>query len=172
MVDNQADNQGGGLYVRASSPQLAHNTIAHNYGGDGGGVYVVEDATVYSDVALTDTILVSHTVGITVAAGNTATLEATLWGSGDWANGADWGGAGTILVGAHNYWGDPAFIDPGAGDYHIGAGSTAIDAGVDAGVSDDIDGDTRPVGGGYDIGADERRDSEILSVYLPLVLKQ
>ena len=31
---------------------------------------------------LTNTILVSHTVGISVSVGSTATLEATLWGSG------------------------------------------------------------------------------------------
>jgi hypothetical protein len=172
LAENQADNQGSGLYVRASSPQLVHNTIAHNSVGDGSGVYVVEDATVYSRVTLTNTILVSHTVGIVVAAGNTAVLEATLWGSGPWANEVDWDGVGTILTGAHNYWGDPAFVAPDAGDHHIGHGSAAIDAGVEAGVSDDIDGDPRPVGGGYNIGADERREYRGRSIYLPAVLKQ
>ncbi len=164
---------GAGVYIRTSQCDIRHTTIVRNTGGDGSGIYVRGDPSIgYSTVVLTDTILVSQTVGITVAVGNTATLEATLWGSGDWANGADWGGAGTVLVGTHNYWGDPDFIDPGAGDYHIGAGSTAIDAGVDAGVSDDIDGDPRPAGGGYDIGADERREPGTLSVYLPAVLKQ
>jgi hypothetical protein len=36
------------------------------------------------------------------------------------------------------------------------ANSAAIDAGVSSGVLDDIDGDRRPAGAGYDIGADER----------------
>ena len=54
-----------------------------------------------------------------------------------------------------NLWADPAFVDPDNGDYRIGAGSAAIDAGVDAGVTTDIDGETRPFGAGYDIGADE-----------------
>jgi uncharacterized repeat protein (TIGR01451 family) len=35
------------------------------------------------------------------------------------------------------------------------AGSAAIDKGVDAGVTVDIDGETRPFGLGYDLGADE-----------------
>jgi hypothetical protein len=39
--------------------------------------------------------------------------------------------------------------------YHLQAGSAAIDAGVNAGVLVDLDGDTRPLGAGYDIGADE-----------------
>ncbi len=104
---------------------------------------------------MTDTILVSHTVGISVTAGNTATLQATLWGSGAWANGSDWGGAGSITTGTVNVWGDPAFVNPDAGDYHILPTSAAVDAGVHAGVTTDIDGDARPYGNGYDIGADE-----------------
>ncbi len=175
VADNRLTDGGlgAGIHVRASQCDVRHTTIAGNSGGDGSGIYVYGHSSIgYSTVALTNTILVSHTVGITGTAGNTATLEATLWGSGDWANGTDWGGAGTVLIGAHNYWGDPAFIDPGAGDYHIGPGSAAVDAGVDAGVSYDIDGDPRPVGGGYDIGADERREPGTLSVYLPVVLKQ
>jgi hypothetical protein len=62
---------------------------------------------------------------------------------------------GTILTGTVNVWGDPAFLDPDGGDYHIGLGSAAVDAGIDAGVTVDIDGEPRPMGGGYDIGADE-----------------
>lgn len=66
-----------------------------------------------------------------------------------------------------NLWGSPAFVNPDGGDYHITAASAARDAGVNAGVSVDIDGDPRPVGAGYDIGADEWA----LRVYLPLVLR-
>ncbi len=43
--------------------------------------------------------------------------------------------------------------------YRLRAGSAAIDAGVNTGVSTDVDGDARPLGGGYDIGADEYRSS-------------
>ena len=39
--------------------------------------------------------------------------------------------------------------------YHLTTNSPCIDAGIDAGVYDDIDGDLRPQGLGFDIGADE-----------------
>jgi hypothetical protein len=44
----------------------------------------------------------------------------------------------------------------GNGDYHLTADSPCIDTGTSEGApSDDIDGDTRPQGQGYDMGADE-----------------
>ncbi|HFD40704.1 MAG TPA: DUF11 domain-containing protein, partial [Anaerolineae bacterium] len=156
IADNQAVTGGSGLYLYGSSPHLRHTTIARNTGGGGHGLYLTNASGVSSNAVLTDTILVSHTVGITVAAGNTATLEATLWGSGAWANMTDWAGAGTVSTGTINLWGDPAFTDPDGGDYHIGSASAAVDEGVDAGLETDIDGDSRPTGLGFDIGADER----------------
>ncbi len=159
VADNQASGAGSGLYLAgAGLVHLSHSTIARNTGGDGSGVYA--GAMVW----LTNTILVSHTVGIYVEGGDTATLEATLWGSGEWANNTDWAGPGTILTGTVNLWGDPAFVDPDAGDYHIGPGSAAIDSGIDAGVTTDIDGEPRPMGAGYDIGADEMFAGPALAV--------
>ena len=102
-----------------------------------------------------NTILVSQTVGIYVENGSSAQMDGTLWGSAAWANGQDWAGGGTILTGTVNVWGDPGFIDPENGDYHIAPTSAAVDAGVDAGVYTDIDGEPRPIGPGFDIGTDE-----------------
>jgi len=164
IADNRVEVAGGGLYVERSAIRLLHSTIARNGGGDGSGVYITGTA---SSVAMTNTILVSHTVGITVAAGNTATLTATLWGTGAWANLADWGGKGAMFTGTINLWGAPDFVDPGAGDYHIGPDSAARDAGVPAGVTSDMDGDPRPIGTGYDVGADEFR----WRIYLPVTVK-
>jgi parallel beta-helix repeat protein len=155
ITDNQTGGAGSGVVVAASTADLRHNTIARNTGGDGSGVYVTDADPVYSTVALTNTILVSHTVGINVTAGNTATLTDTLWGSGVWANTTDWGGGGTIITGTLNWWGDPAFADPSAWDYHLTAASQAIDYGVDTGVTTDRDGNPRPQGSAPDLGAYE-----------------
>jgi parallel beta-helix repeat protein len=162
IADNRATVAGSGLHIYRSSLQLLHTTIARNYGGNGSGIHI---GSAGSTVHLANTILVSHTTGITVAQGSTVTLEATLWGTDTWANGADWGGAGTIFTGTVNLWDDPAFVDPEARDYHISRDSAAIDTGVDAGVVVDLEGDPRPSGAGYDIGADEFRSR----IYLPLV---
>ncbi len=165
VANNQAGREGSGVHVEDSTIRLLHTTIARNGpvgpaardDGDGSGIHLSDGST----AVLTNTILVSHTVGITVAAGSTARLGATLWGTGPWANSTDWAGAGTILTGTVHLWGDPAFIDPDAGDYHIGPASAAVDAGVDAGVSHDIDDDDRPFDGDrdgsaeFDVGADE-----------------
>jgi parallel beta-helix repeat protein len=150
VADNQATT-GSGVYVSGSSQHLLHTTIARNSAGSGRGVYVTGN----SSVVLDNTVLVGHTVGIYVEAGSTASLEATLWGAGAWANDTDTNGGGAISTGTVNVWADPTFVDPGIGDYHIDQGSGAIDAGLDAGVTVDIDGDARPYGAGYDIGADE-----------------
>ncbi|MFL7794968.1 MAG: hypothetical protein AB8I69_22700, partial [Anaerolineae bacterium] len=168
ITENQAPSNGGGsgLYIEGSSPQLLHTTIAHNSGGDGSGVYVTE-ATVpgyLSDVALTNTVLVDHGVGITVTAGNTATLDGVLW----YANTADWGGGGTVF-GSHYIWGDPHFAVDG---YHLSSGSAALDVGLSTEVAADIDGDTRPYCAAPDLGADEAIGGfACQNVYLPMALR-
>jgi hypothetical protein len=151
--NNGAPGSGGsgsGLYITSSSPRLAHTTIARNVGGDGSGVYITDGST----LALTNTILVSHTVGISTTSDSTALIESILWGSGAWANGTNWVGGATV---SHEYTGAPAFVNPDSDDYHIGPTSEAIDKGVKAGVTSDIDDQPRPNPdtGLPDLGADE-----------------
>jgi uncharacterized repeat protein (TIGR01451 family) len=152
VANNRAHRPGSGFYVQGDSLlHLLHNTVAGNHDGSGDGIHLVDGST----VVLTNTVLVSHTVGVNVAAGSTATLEATLWGGGAWANGVDWSGSGVVITGTVNVWGDPAFVDPDAGDYHVSLGSAVVDAGVKVSVYQDIDGHPRPVGMRPDVGAHE-----------------
>jgi len=156
IADNQAHATGSGLYILDSAPRLRHTTIAHNHGGDGSGIHITNNTPRYKTVVLDNTILVSHTVGLTITAGNAATLAGTLWGSGSWANQANWGGAGSVTTGTVNVQGDPGFVDPASGNYHIAPESAAVDAGIASEVLTDMDGDPRPAAFGFDIGADER----------------
>jgi len=152
VANNRANIAGSGLFGESATSQLLHTTIACNSGGDGSGVYVAEWPSEPSTIALTNTILADHLVGISVTGGNTVTVNGILWHN-VYINVSQ---SPTATVSLQNqHWGDTAFVNPDGGDYHIFEGSAAIDQGVDAGVSVDIDGESRPVGAGYDLGADE-----------------
>jgi hypothetical protein len=58
------------------------------------------------------------------------------------------------VAGAMNI--DPRFVDPAARDYHLSTISPARDA-VDVGPATDFEGDARPSGPRFDLGADEAR---------------
>ncbi|MFL7794383.1 MAG: choice-of-anchor Q domain-containing protein [Anaerolineae bacterium] len=164
VADNYADDYGSGLYIDGEptdpvSARFLHNTIADNQGYIS-GLHLGDHTT----ALMTNTILAGHTnVALRVDAGSTATLEATLW----YGNGSLTFGDGTI-VSATNVYSAPGFVDPGAWDYHLAAGSAAIDRGVNSGVTVDIDGDARPAGA-CDLGADEYWHWQL--VFLPLVLR-
>lgn len=146
IMDNRAVHAGSGLRIRGSRPRLLHTTIARNTGGDGSGISVEDDGSgLGSTVEMHNSALVGHVVGITVAAGSTATLDGVLWHG----NGINGGGAGALTV-THAASGAPAFASDG---YHLSAGSAAIDRGVPAGILTDIDG--QPRFGVPDLGADE-----------------
>ncbi|RMF38188.1 MAG: hypothetical protein D6759_01355 [Chloroflexi bacterium] len=163
VADNHAYTAGSGLWfkgtsTRATSGRLLHTTIADN-DGSGQGVYADE----YTTLTFTNTIIAGHhSVGISVTTGSTATLEATLW----YNNGSDTGGGGNIMTGTVNVYGDPAFVNPSAWDYHLTASSAAIDRGVDAGVTTDLDNNIRPIGQ-PDLGAYEWS----MQVYLPVLFR-
>lgn len=56
----------------------------------------------------------------------------------------------------NDVWGKkPSFADWNSNDYHLVAGSAAINAGYNSGVANDYDGTSRPQDGAYDIGAFE-----------------
>jgi len=60
--------------------------------------------------------------------------------------------------GIGNMMEDPQFIDPVNRNYRLSAGSPVIDRGTPAGApDDDLDGNHRPMGSGYDMGAYEFR---------------
>jgi len=166
VADNQANRQGSGLYVQGSSPRMLHTTIARNSGGDGSGVYVTDLLQLIggtcSTVTLTNTILVSHSVGITATGGNTVTVNGVLW----YGTPVTVSQATTATVAVQNqHEGNPAFAADG---YHLTGDSAAIDQGVSAGVTTDIDGQSRDAS--PDLGADEFVG--VTLIYLPLIMRQ
>jgi hypothetical protein len=114
---------------------------ADNVGGNGSGLEPSGGVA-----ALTNTILVSHTLGISVAARSSATLNGVLW----FGNGVDTSGAGTFSI-TNSYIGNPVFAVDG---FHLTSTSAALDKGGNARVTTDIDGEPR-LGRTPDLGADE-----------------
>jgi uncharacterized repeat protein (TIGR01451 family) len=155
---NSATGNGCGLYIYASSPLLRHNTIVRGFGNYPKGIYVYGGTSMPSQPVFYNTIIGDHYVGIITYGNVWVRMDGTLWGTGVWENtSSDWGtaGGGTVHTGTVNIWADPGFVNPGALDYHIGAGSATVDAGVRPTVVDDLDGEPRPMGLAPDIGADE-----------------
>ncbi len=56
---------------------------------------------------------------------------------------------------AHSLMTDPLFLDLSQSDFHLAPSSSCVDRGVNAGITGDFDGKTRPQGVGFDIGAFE-----------------
>ncbi|MBN1815702.1 MAG: right-handed parallel beta-helix repeat-containing protein [Anaerolineae bacterium] len=168
FADNQILSSGGsgsGLYFEGATAYLMHDTIAGNHGGDGSAVIVAYSSSWDPpSVAFTNTVLVDHNVGISAIGNSTVTVNSILWYNTPITVSTD---VMATVVLENQYTGDPAFAADG---YHIRAGSAAIDRGVDAGVTTDIDGEARPapVGTRPDLGADEVSQ---LRIYLPLVVR-
>ena len=61
----------------------------------------------------------------------------------------------TLPLDGGNIIAEPQFVNLAGGDLHLLPSSPAIDAGLNAGLAEDHDGNTRPQGAGFDLGAFE-----------------
>jgi len=163
ILDNEANDDGGGVMVRSSGVYLANNVIRYNTAGDdgngiavfnssapriynntlvanhpesGAGLYIATDST----PTVINNIVATHEVGVHCSSPVTVSFSVL-------SNTIDIDGC----IDSHNIRADPRLSD----EVHLAPDSPAIDAGTNVGVNDDIDGESRPVGDDYDIGADE-----------------
>ena len=169
IVDtNHSNHQGGGMAFEtggASEPVngvLVNNTFASNDQGSGDGRIAIHLNAPYVTLVLTNNLLYDHSYGVYATTNSTATLDHTFF----YANSADdTGGAGTITNANPVVGQDPLLSSA----YRLQQRSPAVDAGIAIPwLPNDIDGDPRPFGENYDIGADE---VFIRVVFLPLALK-
>jgi len=179
-------NLGGGLYCQFSTVTIKSSTFSRNIAGAalftpgrGGAI-----ASLSSQLSITNTILWNDVT----YSGNPMSEAPELFVQGGFAHvdhsDVDGGRADLLVLGAAVLeWGDgnveldPAFVDPTGYDFHLAAGSPAIDAGRrnEARGGTDAYGDPRILDGTgnqaerIDIGADEF-DFTVLTADVPATL--
>ena len=162
-----ANNSRGGLRATGSAPPSTVRVINDTYYNNNEvGIETIDNGTT---AYVTNTIIAGHQYGFlrSIAGGSLLFSNYNLLNNTDNYEGTD------VTPGAKDITDqDPKFVDVGNNDFHLASDSPAIDRGtsVDAPIVD-FEGDTRPQGGGIDIGADESPFQSQWPVYLPLVLK-
>jgi hypothetical protein len=138
----------GGIFGNTvvGSPQIIHNTVVGNTNGIGfwyRGTPIIKNNIVVNN----------KESGIVVGGNPTYGVAEPVYSHNNlWNNTINWNnldpGEGAISE-------NPIFVNESGGDYHLQKGSPCIDAGTDVGVYVDMEGDVRPFGAGFDMGADE-----------------
>ena len=156
-----AHSGGVGIYADATSSDpnsvlVLNNTLVGS--GFGTGLLV---ASGYVTLTAHNTLISGFAIGAsnTQPISSTLNLYYTLFDT----NVALFGNATFSNI----FQGPASFVDPANRNYHIGFNSAARDHGGASIVPTDIDGDPRPLGAAYDIGADETRFLQ--GQFLPLL---
>lgn len=173
FISNTASKAGGAIYLGGiANGQVVNSLFARNRstGAEGAalalssrGSFRLLHATIADlnlnakqaiavftgTIGITNTIIANHSVGIS------QTADSVVYADYNDFYGNTVNLSGTVGGGVYNVFGNPNFVDPANNNYHLVPPSAAIDAGVDAGVYTDLDGNVRPSGSGFDIGAYE-----------------
>lgn len=141
ITGNAARFYGGGIYTDgASSPTITNCTISENtsVNGFGGGIYIS------NDFVITNCIFWVNTPDDILLENASPFISYCNIGQAGFA-----GSNGNISA-------NPNFVDAENGDFHLSLGSPCIDTGTSENTPVyDIEGDSRPQGDGFDMGADE-----------------
>jgi hypothetical protein len=163
LIVNNSANDGAGIYAMAQdsaslSAMLINNTITDNSADFGGGIVAYSDTDGHVNIDVWNTILWGNTASssgddIYMIGANT-TVRTYFSDIGVAMN--DGGDPGTYTEDS-NINTDPIFVNPIIGNYHLNPDSPCRDAATptQAVPEDDFEGQARPQGGDYDMGADE-----------------
>lgn len=145
------------MLAPAGSPVYTHSTNIQIYGNifikAGGPVLASSDADIYNNVFYRSSLCIQG--GNIEATNNVFDSEAgqNLFHVNNLT------GSNNLFVTGNpeegSFSGDPMFVDPENGDFHLLEGSACIDQGIDMGLEQDLEGNPIPSGGGPDIGVYE-----------------
>ena len=158
---------GGGIYLRASAPTITNCMIVKNWATGiihgGGGIYLEDSSPTITNCTMADNYAIYYGGGIFCWNSSPTITNSILWSDYSIFDPEIHVRSGSSIVtysdveagwpGEGNIEENPFFI--GGGNYHLRLISPCIDAGTDAGVYTDMDGQSRPWGAGFDMGADE-----------------
>lgn len=165
LANNSASAaNGSGLRIDNSTARLWHTTLFANVSLEGSAVHIsgrspTRLAIPPATVSLIDTIIANQVTGVVADSVGEVSLDHTLFDNT--AVPTVTTGSGCIVSTA-NYSGTTMFVAPGI-NFRLMGSSPAVDKGVDAGVTDDLDGRPRPVGLAPDLGAYEFQGAIALS---------
>lgn len=107
---------------------------------DGGTIHYTLNEEYPGENEIVNTVLMNSTCAINVSLSTLSVRNNAFWDTTDTCT-------GEVLVGTDgNVGADPEFVDAGAGDYHLAAGSPLVDAGDDSEFGGDVDGSTADIG--------------------------
>ncbi len=154
IAANSATSQGAELALfgpGAAAITGRHNTFSARTAGAGTGVTLANGASGDS-LNLTNAIFAGYSVGVQAGAQSaTASLTGVLWSSV--TQPTQTSNSAITVSGAVT--GAASFVNSAGYDFHIADGSAAYNQGVATALTTDIDGETRPLYGVADLGADE-----------------
>ncbi len=167
----------GGIWIQGAVGTIDHATLADNRLLNdqmlGAGMTLVAQTGWETGVTVNNTIVANHTgasfnpaswanAAVWVGQGTQADLTRTLFANNAHDTNAGVSGGlnlppGTVNLASSVSAADAGFVAPGApgDDFHLVAGSPAVDQATASSVTDDMDGQARPYGAKPDIGADE-----------------
>jgi hypothetical protein len=135
IADNITDGTGGGVYScgYSSTDLTVRNSIVWNNISSDGSEFRVADSSYSSLLQISYSDIMAGQSGVSV------------------------GDGGTLIWGLGNIDADPLFVNRYDDDYRLSIASACIDAGTDAGVYDDIEGNIRP----FDLPGVDNNESEM-----------
>ena len=167
-MNGGGDTEAGGIYIQAGTSSMIYNTVVAKNMGEVGAIYDVNGSLIWNCTIVSNTTLDTSLGAVTGGSGAPNIRNSIIWSNGFdaidlyFAN-ADYSTFGSnefVTAGLHNLSVDPILVNMLFGNYRLQTNSPVVGAGISLPIEQrDLYGNSRPVTGRFDIGANEYTDS-------------